>query len=724
MNLSFIRIAVTFLLMSIVQAAQSGDDKVMLNFVNSDIESTIKAAGVITGKNFVIDPRIKGTVNIVSNQPVDRDLIYPILLSALRRQGFAAVEEGSIVKIVPEAEAKVQGGVVLGRKERATGGRVLTQIFPLKYESAAQLAAVLRPLVSPSGLLNPYAVGNTLVVTDYAENVARISATVEMIDRAPSSEFVTLRLKYGSAFDVAQMLGKIMPEVSVQGVTPAVQLPDGIKRTIIVPDQHTNSLLVRSEAEAHIRHIRGLLNELDQPSMSGKNIHVVYLRNADATHLAETLKGILTGQGQHTSAMNTSGSNNFSGSATGGISAESAASNSDTTGKMNSMNASSTPQVMSEAVNVVISGASVRIQADNLINALIITAPDHIYNNLRAVIDQLDMRRAQVYVEALIAEVNLSKLGEFGIQWVGFGGNDSLSGGIISAVNPLTSGVNITDLYAQQVAGKLGGLPPGGYVGIFNGDPTKGTASLGALASAIEKSGDGNVLSVPNLLMLDNEEARIIVGQNIPIITGSYTTTASGSNNPFTTVDRRDIGIKLKVRPQVSDGGTITLLVSQEVSSIDNTVTTNGSGIVTKMRTLDTKVLVDDGQTIVLGGLIQDNVEINQSQVPLLGDIPWLGNLFKFESRNHQKVNLMVFLRPRILRDSEATSILSNQRYQYLRAEQGKIQTSPSWLLPDMPSVELPSLLAEPSQTPVDPVQLEPEVKEEYKASDINTLER
>lgn len=334
------------------------------------------------------------------------------------------------------------------------------------------------------------------------------------------------------------------------------------------------------------------------------------------------------------------------------------------------------------------------IQADSTTNSLIINAPDHVYNNLRAVIDRLDVRRAQVYIEAMIAEVNASKAAELGVQWAAAGGGSDFGGGVISSISPTST--NLATLYSGYQSGSLS-VPTGIHIGLFNGDPTNGTATLGMLASAIESNGDGNILSTPNLLMLDNEEAKIMVGQNIPIVTGSYTTSGSGSTNPFTTVERKDVGILLKVKPQVSDGGSITLTVQQEVSSVDNSVNTSGAGLATKVRTIDTKVLVDNNQTIVLGGLIEEKVSGTQSKVPLLGDIPVLGSLFRYDSRSREKVNLMVFLRPRILRDSEATAALSNERYQYLRAEQGAFAIPKHVLLPDLPKVMLPESAAQPA---------------------------
>lgn len=695
-------LALMALSLSPVQAAE---EKVTLNFVNSDIESAVKAAGLITGKNFIIDQRVKGTINIVSTQPVSRDLVYPILLSALRQQGFAAVESNGVVKILPESDAKAQDGEVLRRKDRVAGARIMTQIYPLKYESATQLIGVIKPLVSPNNVINAYGAGNTLVVTDYAENLARIGRVIESIDQPSASDFVALPVKYASALDVAHMVARAMPEVYVQGVQPAKPLPEGVERAILIPDVRSNQLLVRSASAAHLRQVRQLVEVFDAPGASGaagNGIHVVYLRNAEAVRLAATLKGILTGQDSSTSSSGSSltksspstssSQTSTSSSSSSTMSGSSFGSTGGSTGTTGST-ASSAPQNVATSVNI--GGATVLIQADSMTNSLIITAPDHVYSNLRSVIDRLDVRRAQVYVEALIAEVNVSKAAELGVQWVAAGGNSSIGGALLSSLNP--SSTSLSTIYSGIKTGGLT-LPPGSYLGVFNGDPTSGDASLGMLASAIETSGDGNILSTPNLLMLDNEEAKIIVGQNIPIVTGSYTTSGNSSTNPFTTVERKDVGIKLRVRPQVSDGGTITMSVVQEVSSVDNSVNTGGAGLATKIREIETKVLVDNNQIIVLGGLIEEKVSTDQSKVPLLGDIPYLGSLFRYETRDRQKVNLMVFLRPRILRDSEATAALSNERYQYLRAEQSAFRVPKSSVLPDLPNVVLPE---SPAAVPV-----------------------
>ncbi|MDR1936307.1 MAG: type II secretion system secretin GspD [Candidatus Accumulibacter sp.] len=679
-------------------AARATDDAVTLNFVNSDIESTVKAVGLITGKNFVIDPKVKGTINIISNQPVARSLIFPILLSALRQQGITAVENDSIVKIMPDADAKTQALEVFTRKGRASGDRVVTQVFPLTHASASQLAASLRPLVSSNNFFGAYAGGNTIVVTDYADNVARIGQIIDNVDQPAASDIFPIRIRYASALDVAQTIGRLMPEVFVQGAPSPMPTPEGVKRTVIVSDVRNNQLLVRSQAAAHGAQIRALVASLDTPPASGSNINVVYLRNADAVALADTLKGILTGSGEEASSSGFSGSG-VSSSSSGLTGSGSSFGGTDGSGTSTSSTSSQTSMLSTGAsqsgsggarraagVSVEVAGATVLIRADTATNALVITAPDHVYNNLRAVIDKLDVRRAQIYIEALIAEVNVSRSEELGVQWAVAGTDGSLSGGAVSNISPTAT--NLGALYSGYLSGVMS-IPSTFSFGLFNGN-------FGVLATALESDGNGNVLSTPNLLTLDNEEARIMVGQNIPILTGSYTTVSGSTSNPFQTVERKDVGIVLKIKPQISDSGSITLTVAQEVSSVDNSVDTSGAGLATKVRQIDTKVLVDDGQTIVLGGLIEDKVTESKFKVPLLGDIPWMGGLFRYEIHDRSRVNLMVFLRPTILRDAKSSQGLSSERYEYLRAEQEKFAA------PDGdPPVRLPPRSA-PAEAPVD----------------------
>ncbi|GHD58336.1 type II secretion system protein GspD [Jeongeupia chitinilytica] len=691
------RLLLASLLAAHVHAA---DNKVTLNFVNADIESTVKAVGLITGKNFLIDPRVKGTINIVSAQPVDKDSVYPVLLSALRQQGFTAVESGKLVKVMPEADAKTNSGPTESRELRAAGDRIVTQVYPLKFESANQILPILRPLVSANNAISVYAPSNTLVITDYADNIRRLNRIIQSIDQPAQSDIFPVQLKYASAVDVSQMLSRLMPELNAQGAIPGTTPVDGARRSSVVPDVRSNTLLVRSENAVHAQQIRRLIETLDQPGAAGGNIHVVYLRNAEAVKLAATLKGVLTGQDSGgTQAASNSTAPMSTGSSNGGLSLPPSSPASVSTG--------------SSAASVQIGGVTVLLQADPMTNSLIITAPDNVYNNLRSVIDKLDVRRAQVYVEAMIAEVNASKVGEFGVQWLLGGGNDNVSGIGVSALGLLSN--SIGSLISGIVNKDPNKIPTGLTVGVVNGNPFKEggkTPTLGVLASALQNTGDANILSTPNLITLDNEEARIMVGQNIPIITGTQSSTGSNPN-PFTTVERKDIGISLRVKPQVSEGGSITLSVYQEVSTIDNTVNTNGAGIATKKRALESKVLVDDGQVVVLGGLIQDQLDNAVNKVPGLGDVPGLGNLFKYQSRNWGKVNLMIFLRPVILRDGAASDTLSTDRYQYLRNEQAKFGFDSHPFLPDLPKVVLPELPAQPvkpADAPVTP-KAEPSVQ-------------
>ncbi|WP_269530764.1 type II secretion system secretin GspD [Chitinimonas sp. BJYL2] len=674
-------LALALLLTGQVWAA---DDKVMLNFVNSDIESTVKAVGLITGKNFVLDPRVKGTVNIVSASPVRQKDVYEILLAALRLQGFAVVEVAGAVRIVPEADAKQSYGLTLGPKLNASGERIVTQVYPLKHESAQALVPVLRPLITPNNSITPYPGANILVITDYADNIKRLNQIVALVDQPAAADLEVLKLNYASAPDVGQMIGRLMPEVIVSsgaGATAPLVSPDGVRKTSLVADVRSNSLLVRGDNAAHLAQIRKIVASLDKESAAGGNIHVIYLRNAEATKLAATLKAILTGTDVPQQA-----SSNFTSVSQSGL--------------------GGTPVQSASAMPVVTTGGGsaggqagngVAIQADATTNALIVTAPDNVYNNIRAVIDKLDVRRAQVYVEAMIAEVSIDKSGEFGIQWLVGGGSDKAN--TIGLSNLGQGGSSLANIAAAVATKSYSALPAGFTLGVVNGSVSGDgkTPTLGAIATAIEANGDGNVLSMPNLLTLDNEEAKILVGQNIPIITGTQSSTGA-NQNPFTTVERKDVGIQLKVKPQVSEGGAITLSVSQEVSSIDASVSTNGTGIATKKRTIDSKVLVDDGQVIVLGGLIENKVSEGVNKVPLLGDIPVLGNLFRYEKRSSGRTNLMVFLRPVVLRDSQSAATLSNERYQMLRETQQAYQSDRRVMLPDLPEVALPVLDVRPAK--------------------------
>ena len=612
----------------------TAEDNVSLSFVNADIPSVVKTIGGHTGKTFIIDPRVTGTMNIISQNPVSKEIAYQILLSALRVHGFAAIEERGVVKIVPEADAKTSG-TVIDRSTQIAGDRIITQVFTLQNESAAQLATVLRPLVAPNNFIGAYPGSNVLVIADYASNVNRIAKIISSIDVPTSADLQVIKLQYASAVDVANLLKTLMPETSPNPINPGAPA-----KLLLGVEPRTNSLIVRAETPQLVARIKTLVAGLDIPTAAGGNIHVVYLRNAEAVKVAETLRGLLSGSS--------------------GASAPVPAPT--TTG--------TTPGTSTGAASSPISSS---IQAYASTNSLVIVAPDHAYNAMRTVIDKLDARRAQVYVEALVVEVSASVQSEFGIQWQDLSGINRGGSQIIGGTNFGGAGTNIIG-----AAGNISSVNAGLNIGIVRGRiniPGVGEVlNLGALARALEADQKGNVLSTPNILTLDNEEGKIVAGQNVPFVTGSFTQTSTGSTNPFQTVERRDIGLTLKVTPQVAEGGTVKLKVFLEVSSVVPTSTAVKSvDLITNKRSVENTVLVDDGQMVVIGGLILDDSKNNDSKVPLLGDIPFIGNLFKYQTKNRDKTNLMVFLRPYVLRDGKAANQLTGERYDYIRNEQGAV---------------------------------------------------
>jgi general secretion pathway protein D len=641
-------------------------EPVTLNFVNADIQSVIKTVGMITNKNFILDPRVNGTINIVSNGPVARDLIYPTLLSALRLQGFAAVEENGFTKIVPEADAKLNNSLTNeGKEVRGRGDRIVTQVYQLQYESAAQLLPVLRPLITPNNVIAAYPNNNTLVITDYAENIRRLLKIIAAIDVPAGGEIQTIKLEYASAVDVGNLIARVMPE------TAAPNIPGVAPRVLVSVDPRTNSLLIRSDNPSLVSRIRALVTGMDIPTATAGNIHVVYLRNAEATKLAEVLRGLTSGQ--------PATSPNVPATPAGGQ-----------LGQQAGLQAAQ--QQGAAAASSGGSGAvSSSIQAYAATNSLIIIAPDHVYNSLRHVIDKLDARRAQVFIEALIVEVSSTQAAEFGIQWQYLGGavtNGNSGTTVFGGTNfPKAGSINSVAADPSSVGAGLNIGLVRGTIKILGNE----ILNIPALARALEGQVKTNILSTPTLLTLDNEEAKIVVGQNVAFVTGSFTQPTGGTGtNPFQTFERKDVGLTLKIKPQVSEGGSVKLQISQEVSSVVPSTASSNAGPTTNKRSIDSTVLVDDGQIIVLGGLIQDNVNNNADKVPFLGDIPILGNLFRYDNRTRDKTNLMVFLRPVVLRDAASATALTTDRYDYIRNEQIQIKPDHHFMLPDMPVPVLP----------------------------------
>ena len=647
------------------QPAQA--DTVTLNFVNADIEGVVKAVSEITGKNFVIDPRVKGTVNIVSARPVPRALVYEVFLSALRLQGYAAVEDRGVVKIIPEADAKLHQGRTVGPNGRAVGDQIQTQVFTLKYESAAQLLPILRPLIAPANTITVYPSSNTLVITDYAGNLQRIGTIIDSIDQPGGTDPVVIPLQHASAVDVAVMVNRLFAD-PVQAAAGGVGA-DTSQRLSVVADARSNSLVARSDNPSRITRLRTLAAMLDSPTSAAGNLHVVYLKNAEAVKVAETLRAIYLGEGVPAAAVRTLASP---------LAAPPAGTPPGLGGPTAALAAS---QAVAQAPGM--------IQADPATNSILINASDSIYNNLRAALDKLDVRRAQVYVEALIAEITADKAAEFGIQWqslAGAGAADNTARAF-GGTNFGGPGQNILGIAANPAtAGR--GLNIGVVKGLVKIPGVGEILNLGLLVRALETDNKANILSTPTLLTLDNEEARIVIGQNVPFITGQYALSGAATTpTPFQTVERRDVGLTLRVRPQISEGGSVRLQIYQEVSSVQDT--TNPAGVITNKRAVESMVLVDDGQIVVIGGLIQDSVRDGVEKIPLLGDLPLLGALFTYKTRSQTKTNLMVFLRPTVLRDAERAQTLTGDRYDYILGEEYKSKPPSS---PPLPGLEAPSL--------------------------------
>lgn len=668
------------------KTAATGPETGTLNFVDADIESVIAAVGDYTNTTFVIDPRVKGTLTLVSEKPLTRIQAFQLLASVLRLRGYTIVAGSGYSKVVPEADAKLQAGPL--QSGAVHGDQIATQIFHLNLESATDLVAVLRPLISPNNTITADAGNNTLVITDYADNLLRLSKIISTLDHTPDSSMDMIPIRYAVASDIAVIANKLLePDAQGAGGRAAGANPD---RITVLAYPRTNSVLIRASSEARASLARILIQKLDQPTAQPGNVHVVYLKNAEAVQLAQTLRAVLTSDSSpitqapssvHFSTPNTS---LFSGTSSSSPAPGSTGSTSSASaGGMSAL----TPPFTSGGQGSQQGGGSGGgiIQADPSTNTLIITASESVYRDLRTVIDQLDARRAQVYIEALIVEVDANNSAELGAQWAGLAGNkNGTQVGAITGFTPQTGGNNLISQAGARTSGTF--LPPGNglTLGILN------QSGLGTLVHLLATDTSANILSMPDILTLDNEEAKIIVGQNVPFITGQYTTPGTVGVTPFQTVDRQDIGLTLRVKPQISQGGTVKMAIYQETSAI--TDSTNPAGLITSKRALDTNVLVDDGQIIVLGGLIDDNVQDSVEKVPLLGDIPLIGNLFKYKSRSHVKTNLMVFLRPTIIRNDEQSVDLAGDRYDFIRNQEVLGLPERSSMLPNLDQPQLDPL--------------------------------
>jgi len=658
--------------------AKKSPEPVTLNFINAEIEAVAKTLATLSGHNVVVDPRVKGTITLTSNVPVAPSQALRLFAAQLRTQSFALVESAGLYLVVPEPDAKLQSGGVSAGAVPASNGQIVTQIFQLNHESANNLVPILRPLISPNNTLNVNPGTNALVITDYADNLQRLARIIAALDVANATGVEVIPLKNALATDLVPILQRLLDSGAASGAAPAAGQTDATFKTTVLAEARSNSLILRAANSARMALARSLVSQLDQPADKGPNaasgnIHVVYLKNADSTKLAATLRAAIAAQGSAAGGTNAATAmpntaNNAAGGAGANASFNSAGGQPSTGGQ---------------------------IQADPSTNSLIITAPEPQYRQLRAVIDKLDARRAQVFVESLIAEVSAEKAAEFGVQWQGpLGGKGDTNIGLLGT-NFRVGGANLISLATQ---GASGNIAPSSGLNLGVAHNNNGTYVLGFLARFLQTTGDGNVLSTPNLLTLDNEEAKIVIGQNVPFVTGQYTNnnTNAGSVNPFQTIERKDVGLTLRVKPQISENGTVKLQIYQEVSRLDPASINSATGLITNKRSIESSVLVEDGGIVVLGGLLQDDFGNSQERVPGLGDVPLFGNLFRADSRSRKKTNLMVFLRPVVVRDGASTENLSLSRYEQMRSVQMEATPNSSPGLPAIGSPVLPESTRKP----------------------------
>ncbi len=644
-------------------AIAQDDGTFTLNLKNADIHSLIQTVSRQSGKNFVVDPRVKARVTVISANPLNDEELYETFLSVLQVHGYSAVPRGDLIKIVPDVNAK-QGPVP--NYDGNASDQLVTQVIKVDNVPAAQLVPILRPLVPQQGHLAAYASTNTLIITDRAANIQRLLSIIKDIDRPDKEEVEVVRLNHASAREVIRLLTALQSRAG-QGAGS----PTSVR---FAADERTNSILLSGENSARVR-MRGLISNLDTPVESGGNTRVVYLRYANAADLLQILTGVSAGQAK----IGTGGDDSTAGAATPAAAAPAA----------NANGAAAQPQPTVPTASIVRRAsqesdtANVDIQADEDTNALIITAPPDEMRSILAVIEQLDIRRAQVLVEAIIAELSENNSSALGVNFA-VDGTEANRPAAYTNLGGATQQFAATALAAQN--GTPSTLANG--LSLALGRAGSNGVDFGFLLSAIASDSDNNILSTPTLVTMDNQEAEIVVGQNVPFVTG--TQLSSANNNPFQTIERQDIGISLKVKPQINEGDNIKMEIEQEVSDVSSTSVTGASDITTNKRSIKTTVLVEDGQTLVLGGLIDDQIQDTRDKVPFLGDIPLLGSLFRYRSTSKSKRNLMVFLHPTILRDVKTADYYSRSKYDDLRTAQLGLFEQDSLL--DRPSPKLPGL--------------------------------
>ena len=652
--------AFTLVLILLVQqnifAQNSG---INLSFNNADVEAVISTVARATNRTIVVDPKVRGKISLSSSQALTPDQAIDSLSTALRMNGFALVNTAGGYRVVTEADAKLQSSQTYTSTTGVTGDQIITRVFQLNFESAANVVAIIRPLVSPNNTINALPGNNSILVTDYASNIGRIEKIIQSVDNPTSTKVETIALKNAQASKVASLVNRALETSVPQGSDP-------MSKPTILADPRTNSLIIRGGNAERLAQIRRLAAQLDASKNVG-NIYVVPLKNAEAAKLAITLRALVAADNSSTDPTNINPQGNAN------LNAQipnQGAINPMTAVGMNSANPlGGAPSAAASSALTSSSAPSTGgvIQADPNTNSLIITATEPVYKDLLKVIEQLDRRRAQVYIESMIVELTAANAAELGVQWQALNSSNTAYAGT-NFNGPASSGNTNIFGSSATVNSILGTAAAGAAVsplglGLNIGSITNFGSNLAfsSLLRAVSTISGANVLSTPNLMTLDNEEARIIVGQNIPIVTGSYAQTGSTATvTPFQTYTRQDVGLTLRVRPQVSENGTVKLQIFQEVSSIQDVSST--TGIILNKRNVESNVIVEDGQIIVLGGLIGDNYTDGSSKIPLLGDLPLIGGLFRYDNKSRTRTNLMVFIRPSVLRNNEQNNIFSNNK--------------------------------------------------------------
>ncbi|MDP8983927.1 MAG: type II secretion system secretin GspD [Pseudomonadota bacterium] len=629
------------------------------NYKDADLTQIIQAVAEVTGKNFIVDPRVNAKVTMLSATPMSPEAFYEAFLAVLQVYGYVAVPAGKVIKIIPNTDARQLPSIDLPSSVSSTSDEIVTQIITMKNVSAAQLVPLLRPLIPQQGHLAAYPGGNMLIISDRASNVSRIMKIIQRMDESGDEPVEVIQLHNASATEMVRTINQLSQGQGAEGAGTPVK---------IVADERTNSILISGEKSLRLKS-KALILSLDTPLQAGGDTQVRYLRYADAEKIADKLKGQASA-----SAKAQAGPQTGAAPAAGG------------------------------GANI---DASVTIWADVATNALIMTGPPKIMKSLMAVIDKLDIRRAQVQVEAIIVEVDVNKSANIGVQWILDGGS-SYGYGVSNLPGSGTSIVNLAVAAASAASGSSTSSISSSTVGTgatlalgtYNSSTGQGFA---ALIQALRSDGSSNIISTPSLITMNNEEAEVKVTQEIPLITGSYsnsTTSTSGTTTPFTTIQREEVGTILKVTPHINEGNSVQLKIEQEDSS-PGAKLTDSADISTNKRSIKTTVLIEDGGIVVLGGLMSDTVTQSEDRIPGLGAIPLVGNLFKSRSGSRQKKNLLVFIRPKILRDADATESVSEAQYDATRVNQkgltkGKIPLLPGEKQPVIPAIPPKSALPPP----------------------------